>query len=104
MDFLASENEVNMVGQLLKKIIQKIDFGRDLEQQLKVLNQARGIFINFDQVTDLLVQKALQCSDSCLRLMKYRHTRKSLGFAKVQSCSLIQLDVHLLRRHHNSKH
>lgn len=55
VDFLTSEEEVESVGKLLREVINKIDFGRDLEQQLKVLTQARGIFINFDQVTDLLV-------------------------------------------------
>jgi len=83
IDFLATEKEVEEVGKLLREVIKKIDFGKDLEQQLKVLTQARGIFINFDQVTDLLIQKALQCSENCIRLMKYRHTKKSLGFSKM---------------------
>lgn len=52
---MALESEVETTGNLLRDVIAKIDFGRDLEQQLKILNQARGIFINFDQVTDLLV-------------------------------------------------
>lgn len=55
VDFLASEQEVETVGKTLREVIKKVDFGRDLEQQLKILIQARGIFINFDHVTDLLV-------------------------------------------------
>ena len=59
VDFLASEKEIDAVGQTLRDIVGKIDFGRDLEQQLKILSEARGIFINFDQVTDLLVSNML---------------------------------------------
>ena len=55
VDFLTSENEIESVGELLKEVIRKIDFGRDLEQQIKFLTQARAIFINFDQVIDIIV-------------------------------------------------
>jgi hypothetical protein len=55
VDFLASESEIESVGELLKEVMRKIDFGRDLEQQIKFLTQARGIFINFDQVIDITV-------------------------------------------------
>eukprot|EP00826_Nyctotherus_ovalis_P052452 TRINITY_DN6644_c0_g2_i1.p1 TRINITY_DN6644_c0_g2~~TRINITY_DN6644_c0_g2_i1.p1 ORF type:complete len:409 (+),score=147.22 TRINITY_DN6644_c0_g2_i1:814-2040(+) len=56
VDFLTSESEVESVGELLKEIMMKIDFGRDLEQQIKLLTQARGIFINFDPVIDITVR------------------------------------------------
>jgi hypothetical protein len=104
---LASEQETLATGTLLREIVTKIDFGRDLEQQLKILTQARGIFINFDQVTDILVLSHYTCrskgpsaaptpaSDLSNTITLARHS------ASPRSHPRYFLDVHLLRRYHN---
>jgi hypothetical protein len=83
VDFLANEEEQKKVGELLTLMINKIDFGRDLEQELKILSEARGLFFNFDSVMEVLIYKVLECAVKALRFAKFRHNRKTLAFVKV---------------------
>jgi len=53
---LATDEQGKTISEILLKIIQKIDFGLDLEQQFKILVNARSDFINFDSITIELVK------------------------------------------------
>ena len=52
---MSSEEELNRISIIIREIIKKIDFGRDLDKTLNVLTTARGMFINLDIVTETLI-------------------------------------------------
>lgn len=70
------------MSDLICRFIRKIDFGRDLEQHLQVLTEARGSFINLDAVTEQLCYSVLQLTMKAHGLVHGRHTPKTHAFIK----------------------
>ena len=55
LDSLSPEDERRQISELLCLFVGQIDFGNDVEQQLKVLVDCRAAFPNLDSVKDRLV-------------------------------------------------
>ncbi|XP_017058496.1 VPS35 endosomal protein sorting factor-like [Drosophila ficusphila] len=71
---LTVEDERRQISQLINVFIHKVNFGRDLEQQLSFYVEARGTFSNLDAVYVTLVQAACKLAT--------RNRSKSTGFVK----------------------
>jgi hypothetical protein len=52
---MSEQSEVNRVSAIINQIVKKVDYGRDLNKTLDVYTNARGLFINLDQVTECLI-------------------------------------------------
>lgn len=50
---------MDRVSKIICKIIRRIDHGKDLDKTLNDYTNARGMFINLDEVTETLVYSAL---------------------------------------------
>ena len=55
---MSDEAEITRIAKKVTTLIKRIDFGRDLEKMLKVFTDARGMFINLDEVTEYLVRNS----------------------------------------------
>ena len=55
IDFMSEQSEVNRVSTIIKQIVKKVDYRRKLNKTLDVYTNARGLFINLDQVTECLI-------------------------------------------------
>ena len=82
LDSLSPADERRQISQLLCKFIGQIDFGNDVEQQLKVLVDCRAAFPNLDSVKDRLVLSVAELGVKAHRLTKGRLTRKTSAFVK----------------------
>jgi hypothetical protein len=82
VDFLSTDVERRGVASLIRSFISKIDFGRDLEQQLNVYVDCRVGFSNLDEVSARLVTSTAALAMRAHRIMKGRHNRKTAAFAK----------------------
>ena len=82
LDYLSPDDERRQIGTLLCTFVGQIDFGNDVEQQLKVLVDCRAAFPNLDQVKDRLVLAVSQLAAKAHRLMKGNLTRKTAAFVK----------------------
>ena len=58
IDSMSDEAEITRIAKKVTTLIKRIDFGRDLEKMLKVFTDARGMFINLDEVTEYLVRNS----------------------------------------------
>ena len=63
-------------------LIQKIDYGRDLEKMLKVFTDARGLFVNLDDVTIYLINSVLKLAVKANQIRKGKHNKQTLAFVK----------------------
>ena len=59
IDFMSEQKEINRVSAIISNIIKKIDHGKDLDKTLNVYTQARGMFINLDEVTETLINATI---------------------------------------------
>jgi hypothetical protein len=82
LDSLSQEGDRKYISALLCSFIEKIEFGRDLEQQLNVYVECRAIFSNLDQVKDRLILCVAGLAVKAYALMKGKHSRKTSAFAK----------------------
>jgi hypothetical protein len=82
LDSLSEEGEKKQISQLLCLFINKIDFGKDLEQQLNIYVECRSIFSNLDLVQDKLILCVCQLAIKAYRFMKGKHTKKTSAFSK----------------------
>jgi|TARA_B100000780_G_C21033277_1_gene414362 hypothetical protein len=82
LDSLSPEDERKQIGNLLCTFVCQIDFGNDVEQQLKVLVDCRAAFPNLDTVKDSLILAVVRLSVKAHRLMKGNLTRKTANFVK----------------------
>jgi hypothetical protein len=83
VDAMTAEGERRHIGALIVSgLIMKVDFRRDLEQQLNIFNDCRGAFFNLQVVIDRLVLRVASLAMKAHRLTKGRHTRKTSGFVK----------------------
>lgn len=55
IDSLSLDGERHQISKLLASFIDKIDFGKDLEQQLNMYVECRSIFSNLDGIKDKLI-------------------------------------------------
>ena len=65
IDFMSEQREVDRVSTIICRIVQKVDHGKDLDKSLAVFTTARGMFINLDQVTDILINSVLLLAVKC---------------------------------------
>jgi hypothetical protein len=63
-------------------LIKKIDFGNDLEMMLKIYTDARGMFINLDEVTQYLIHGVLKLAVQANKIVKGQHGKRTLSFVK----------------------
>ena len=82
LDHMSAEGDKKQVSFLLNGLIDKIDFGKDLEQQLNTYVECRGVFTNLDLVQDKLTSCAGQLAVKTYAIMKGKHTKKTAAFAK----------------------
>jgi hypothetical protein len=82
IDYLTPDGEKKFISQLLCRFIDKVDFGKDLEQQLNVYVECRAIFCNLDTVRDKLVYKVSDLAMRAFRCMKGKHSKKTGAFVK----------------------
>jgi len=82
IDSLSPAGEKKQVAMLLNGFIEKIDFGRDLEQQLNSYVECRSIFCNLDEIKDKLILCVCNLAVKANKFMKGKHNRKTAAFAK----------------------
>jgi hypothetical protein len=82
VDSLSDEGEKRHIGTLICAFIDKIDFGKDLEQQLSVYVECRSIFCNLDLVQDKLIMSVCALAVKAYKYMKGRHSKKTAAFSK----------------------
>lgn len=56
VDALTPEDELKQIGSIICVVVRKINYGRDVEQQLKFYVEARSCFSNIDSVLITLIQ------------------------------------------------
>jgi hypothetical protein len=79
---LTDKDERDKVSQMLCDLINAIEFGNSFERQLSFYVDCRKAFSNFDQVKRTLVLRVLGMLDKTYRIVKGKHTGKTLVFAK----------------------
>jgi hypothetical protein len=73
---------VDKVSKIICKIIRRIDHGKDLDKTLNDYTNARGMFVNLDEVTETLIYSTLQLASRCHALCKGQHNGKTQNFVK----------------------
>jgi len=82
IDSMSDEKEITRISTKICTLIKKIDFGKDLEKMLKAFTDARGMFINLDEVTLYLIYAVLRLAVKANKLIKAKHNKKTLAFVK----------------------
>ncbi len=82
IDFMSQQSEVDRVSKIISKIIKRIDHGRDLDKTLNDYTNARGMFVNLDEVTETLINSTLNLAMRCHALCKGQHNGKTTNFVK----------------------
>ena len=59
-----------------------MDYGRDLNKTLDVYTNARGLFINLDQVTECLIDSVILLAARAHGFVKGKHSQKTQTFVK----------------------
>jgi hypothetical protein len=73
---------IDRVQNVLCRVIRKINLGRDLEQHLNLLAEARASFADFEKVTETLVYSSLEIAMKAYKFVKGNHNLKTLAFVK----------------------
>jgi len=82
IDSMTDASEIKRISKKIYSLIKKIDFGRDLEKMLKVFTDARGLFVNLDEVTQYLIHAVLKLAVQANKITKGKHSKKTLAFVK----------------------
>jgi hypothetical protein len=82
VDLLSPEGERRQIAAQLVRFIDRIDFGKDLEQQLNIFVECRAIFCNLDLVSERLIVCVAGLAMKAYRFMKGKHSKKTSAFAK----------------------
>lgn len=82
IDSLSPEGEQRHISSLISGFIAKVDFGKDLEQQLNIYVECRAAFANLDAVKDRLILAVARLAMKAHKFMKGRHTKKTSAFVK----------------------
>ena len=70
IDFMSQQSEIDRVSKIICRIIRRIDHGKDLDKTLNDYTNARGMFVNLDEVTETLITSTLQLAARCHALCK----------------------------------
>lgn len=79
------DDERRQISKLISHFIQKVNYGRDFEQQLAFYVEARSNFFNLDSVYITLVHCVNKLSYDTWLIMKAQHSKRTMAFVK--SCS-----------------
>jgi hypothetical protein len=84
LDALSAPDDRVQACALLCRLVERIDFGTDLEQHLDALVDCRASFSELDPVKERLVRAAAELAARAHRLTQggRRHTRRTLDFCK----------------------
>ena len=82
IDFMSEKAEVDRISSIINQIIKKVDYGRDLNKTLDVYTNARGFFLNLDQVTECLCHQVISLAAKAHSFVKGKHTQKTQTFVK----------------------
>lgn len=82
VDALTPEDELRQIGSIICIVIRKIDYGRDVEQQLRFYVEARSSFSNIDSVLIELVQRTAALMVKTRDIMQGFHNRKTADFMR----------------------
>lgn len=82
IDSLSADGDRRHVSKLINGFIGKIDYGKDLEQQLNTFVECRAIFSNLDLVKDKLVSSVVELAHKAYSIMRGKHSKKTAAFAK----------------------
>jgi hypothetical protein len=82
IDFMSAQADRDRVSKIICLIIKRIDHGRDLDKTLNDYTNARGMFVNLDDVTETLIYSTLGLASKCHALCKGQHNGKTQNFVK----------------------
>jgi hypothetical protein len=82
IDSMSFDDERRQISQLVCKFVRKVSFGTDLEQHLNFFVDCRQGFVNLDSVKDTLVMGVLQLVNVCHKIVRGRHSKKTIAFVK----------------------
>jgi len=82
VDDLSADGEQRYIAGLICGFIERIDFRRDLEQQLNIYVECRAAFPNLDPVKTRLVISTAGLAIKAHKFVKGNHTRKTAAFVK----------------------
>lgn len=82
VDLLSPDGERRQVALQLCRFIDRIDFGKDLEQQLNIYVECRALFCNLDVVMERLIVAVSGLAMKAYKFMKGKHSKKTSAFAK----------------------
>lgn len=82
---MSVEDERKQISNLIAYFVRRVDYGRDVEQQLSFYVEARGTFTNLDLVHAQLVQNVNRLAVQTRQIVKGHHTRKTGSF--VRACA-----------------
>ncbi len=66
LDAFSSAEDTSSSSTLLCTLIEKVDFGKDVERTLDALSNFRQVFTNVDEVTAVLVERTLSLAEVVL--------------------------------------
>jgi hypothetical protein len=73
IDFMSEEKEIKRVSAIIVSLIKKIDHGKDYDKTLNVFTEARGLFINLDAVTEILIYETINLAVKCHATVQAHH-------------------------------
>ncbi|UJR27431.1 hypothetical protein I4U23_008720 [Adineta vaga] len=79
---LTNDDELREVSTLLSAVIRRVDYGKDVEQELKFCVEARGLFGYVDSVTITLIQKVNKLAVSTHRIVNGVHSTATSSFIR----------------------
>jgi len=83
IDFRESSPEyIKRISQLICRFLKNLNFGKNLEQHLNVLSEARASFSSMEMVTETLIQASLEICMRAHQFVKGKHNLKTLAFLK----------------------
>jgi hypothetical protein len=79
---MSFEDERRQIAGLIVKFVRKVDYGRDLEQQLNTFVDFRRAFTNLEEVTREMVSRVSLLAVKAHQFRKGVHTKKTAAFVK----------------------
>ncbi|CAD8189870.1 unnamed protein product [Paramecium octaurelia] len=79
-----TKDEQKGLAKIINQLLQKIDFGKDLEQTLNLYAEMRGQFGNISGLSEILIDRALDLIFRGKRLSKGKNQKKIISF--YQAC------------------
>ena len=82
VDHMSADGDRRQISNSINGFIDKIDFGRDLEQQLNTYVECRAVFSNLDLVQDKLVSCVVRLAVKTHMYVRGKHSKKTSAFVK----------------------